>query len=163
MAPDGLVDRAALGRLVFDDRAALAKLEAIVHPRVRQAELTFLRQAASRRTPLVVLDIPLLFETGGERRFDCVVAVGCSEALQEERALRRRGMTTERLQSIRKKQLSTPAKRRRSELFLPSGYDRGAVQRQLVRFVDGLHGAVPLMWPDRYLIAAALRVRRNHA
>ena len=160
---DGSVDRAALGRIVFRDARALAGLEAIVHPLVRQAEHRFLRQAARCRTPVVVLDIPLLFETGGERRVDRVVAVGCSEALQAQRAIRRPGMTRERLAAIRSKQMPTPEKNRRSDLFIPSGYDRGEVQRRLVGFLGELDHVHPAIWPDRYMNAATIDRRIGHA
>ncbi|WP_084506427.1 dephospho-CoA kinase [Geminicoccus roseus] len=169
LAADGALDRALLGKAVFGDQAKLRRLEAIVHPLVRQAERDFLEAAARRRTPVVVLDIPLLFETAGERRVDRVVVVGCSDALQEQRALRRPGMTSERLARIRAQQVPTPTKRRLGDLFIPSGYDRGAVQRRLVGFLDSLAGPggqpepAALVWPHRYALAARISERTRHA
>ncbi|HEX2529475.1 MAG TPA: dephospho-CoA kinase [Geminicoccus sp.] len=158
-AADGSIDRAALGRAVFGDTTKLRRLEAIVHPPVRASERAFLEAAARLRFPVVVLDIPLLFETAGERRVDKVVAVGCSDALQEQRALRRPGMTPERLSRIRAQQVPTAVKRRRADLFIPSGFDRGAVQRRLVAFLDELALAKPLVWPHSYGNAARLSER----
>jgi dephospho-CoA kinase len=162
-AKDGGIDRALLGRAVFGDPAALRLLEAIVHPLVRQAERDFLEAAARRATPVVVLDIPLLYETAGERRVDRVVAVGCSDALQEQRALRRPGMTRERLERIRAQQVPPATKRRLSDLFIPSGYDRGQVQRRLVAFLDEMAGMEPKVWPHRYALAARVSERTRHA
>jgi dephospho-CoA kinase len=163
LAADGGVDRRLLGQAVFGDPAALRRLEAIVHPLVRRAERNFLEAAARRATPAVVLDIPLLFETAGERRVDFVVAVGCSDALQEQRALRREGMTRERLRRIRGQQVPTASKRRLSDLFIPSGYDRGQVQRRLRAFLDEIGGVQPQIWPHRYAIAARVSERTRHA
>lgn len=162
-AEEGGIDRALLGRAVFGDPAALRRLEAIVHPLVRRAERDFLEAAARRGTPVVVLDIPLLYETGGERRVDRVVAVGCSDALQEQRALRRPGMTRERLGRIRAQQVPTAVKRRLCDLFIPSGYDRGQVQRRLVAFLDEMAGMEPMVWPHRYALAARVSERTRHA
>jgi dephospho-CoA kinase len=162
-ACDGSIDRPALGRVVFGDPAKLRQLEAIVHPLVRADEHVFLEAAARRHTPLVVLDIPLLFETRGERRVDRVVAVGCSDALQAQRALRRSGMTFERLERIRSQQLPTATKRRRSDMFIPSGYDRGAVQRRLVAFLNDMAGVPPRIWPHAYRNLAGMGENNRHA
>lgn len=163
LAADGSVDRSALGRVVFGDAAALRRLEGIVHPLVRRSERIFLERAARQRRLFVVLDIPLLFETAGQLRVDKVVVVGCSASLQEQRALRRFGMTEERLDRIRKQQMPTPTKRRLGDLFIPSGYDRGAVQRRLVEFLNGLGGVEPGVWPGRYGAAARFSERTRHA
>jgi dephospho-CoA kinase len=163
LASDGSIDRGALGKAVFGDPARLRQLEAIVHPLVRTAERTFLETAARRGIPVVVLDIPLLFETVGERRVDRVVAVGCSDELQAQRAQRRPGMTMERLGRIRTQQVPTATKRRRADLFIPSGYDRGAVQRRLVAFLDELALATPRVWPHVYGSAGRISERTRHA
>ncbi|WP_159716024.1 dephospho-CoA kinase [Geminicoccus flavidas] len=162
-AADGGIDRAALGRQVFGDPAALRRLEGIVHPLVRAEEHRFLTRAARNATPVVVLDIPLLFETGGERRVDRVVVVGCSDALQEQRALGRPGMTRERLARIRAQQVPTAQKRRQADLFIPSGYDRGEVQRRLAGFLGGLRHRGGGVWPGRYAMTSRLSERTPHA
>jgi len=97
---NGRVDRAELGRRVFGDTAALARLESILHPRVRRATNRFLRRAAALRSPVVALDIPLLFETGGERRCHAVAVVSAPAQVQRDRVLSRPGMTPERLTQI---------------------------------------------------------------
>ena len=163
VADDGSVDRKALGAHVFADPSALRRLESIVHPLVAEAERRYLATCARNGDAVVVLDIPLLYETGGERRVDLVVAVGCSDALQAERALRRPGMTMERLERVRRQQLPTPAKRRLADVFIPSGHDRGQVQRRLVRLMGELAGASGSVWPGRYAVARRMMDERKHA
>ena len=90
LSADGGVDRQALGGRVFDDPAALARLEAILHPMVQLAQRRFLARCAGARRPLVVLDVPLLYETGGERRVDAVAVVSAPPLVQAQR-LRRAG------------------------------------------------------------------------
>ena len=115
---DGAVDRQALGARVFADPAALARLEAIVHPLVRREERRFLGAAQRRRAPLVVLDIPLLFESGGEGRCDASVLVTAPSAVQEARVLARPGMTRAKLAGIRARQMPEPEKRKRADFVL---------------------------------------------
>ncbi|CAA7621934.1 dephospho-CoA kinase [Magnetospirillum sp. UT-4] len=132
---DGAVDRAALGRLVFGDAAALRRLEAIVHPLVRAAEAAFRRRQRRRRARLVALDVPLLFETGGERRCHRVAVVSCPAFLQAERVLKRPGMTMERLRAIRAKQMPDAEKRRRADFVVATGLGRAFALRALKRAV----------------------------
>ena len=152
---DSGIDRAALGRMVFGDRAALKRLEAIVHPLVRAAERRFLGRCAARGLRLAVLDIPLLFETGGERRVDAVAVVSAPAFLQAQRALRRPGMDAARLEAVRARQTPAADTRRRADYVIPTGLGRrpmldavGAVVAELRRRPGG--GA----WPDRWLRAA---------
>ncbi|MGE5548136.1 MAG: dephospho-CoA kinase [Solirubrobacterales bacterium] len=132
---EGAVDRAELGRRVFGDRPALRRLEAILHPLVRQAEQAFLARHRRRRTALVVLDIPLLFETGGERRCDRVAVVSCPAFLQAQRVLRRPGMYPARLAAIRAQQMPDAAKRRRADFVIPTGSGLAPALRALRRAV----------------------------
>jgi dephospho-CoA kinase len=132
---DGAVDRAALGRRVFDDRPALRRLERILHPLVRRSQQRFLRQARARRLPLVVLDIPLLFETGGARRCDQVVVVSAPYWLQRRRVLARPGMSEDRFRAILAQQLPDHAKRRCADHVVPSGLGRAVTFRRLKRLV----------------------------
>jgi dephospho-CoA kinase len=121
---DGAVDRAALGKRVFGDDAALRRLEAILHPMVRGRERAFLGRHARLRTPAVVLDIPLLFETGGETRCDAVCVVSAPYREQRRRVLSRPGMTEERFQGILKHQISDYLKRRAADFVIFTGLGR---------------------------------------
>ncbi len=132
---DGAVDRAALGRRVFNNPAALAQLEAILHPLVQRSEQRFLRGALARREPVAVLDIPLLFEIGGERRCDAVIVVSAPRFVQEARVLRRKGMTAARLLAVRARQMPDAEKRRRADFVVPTGLDKRATLRRLAAIV----------------------------
>jgi len=132
---EGRVDRAALGQMVFGNPAELKRLEAILHPLVRRAESDFLKRHCRRKVRLVVLDIPLLFETGGERRCDKVMVVTCPAFLQAQRVLKRPGMTAERLKQILAKQMPDAHKRKRADIILPTGSGKLPVLRRLMRIV----------------------------
>jgi dephospho-CoA kinase len=123
---DGAVDRRALGAQVFGDPAALRRLEAILHPLVRRRLRRFLLQAGRRGDALVVLDIPLLFETGGERFCDGVAVVSALRLLQRQRVLARPGMTTEKFAAILAAQMPDGEKRRRADWVVPTGLGRRA-------------------------------------
>jgi dephospho-CoA kinase len=151
---DGAIDRRQLGRLAFGDASALARLEAILHPRVRDAERRFLAQAAAARRPLVVLDIPLLFETGAERRVDGVAVVSAPAFLQRQRALRRAGMTGARLAAIGARQLPDAAKRRRADFVIATGLERRRALAAIAAVVDALRGRPGHAWPRRWLTAS---------
>src|SRR5262249_9091480 len=116
----GTVDRARLAARVLADPAAIARLEAIVHPLVRASEVDFLRAAAARGARHVVLDIPLLFETGGDARVDAVVVVSAPPDIQRTRALARADMTPEKLDTILARQLPDAEKRRRAHFVVDS-------------------------------------------
>lgn len=116
--PDG-VNRTALAEAVFGDPAALAALEAIVHPAVAAERAEFL--AAHADAPLVVLDIPLLFETGGWRSVDRIAVVSAPAAIQRARVLARPGMTVARFEAILAKQLPDAEKRARGDVVIPTG------------------------------------------
>ena len=122
---NGAADRAELARRVFADPDALRRLEGILHPLVRRRARAFLEAAARRRAPVVVLDVPLLFETGGDRNCDWVVTVSAPAFLQTARVLRRPGMTAERLAATRTRQMPDADKRRRADIVVPTGLDRG--------------------------------------
>jgi dephospho-CoA kinase len=138
LGADGGIDRAALGRRVFADAAALKRLERILHPLVRCSQDRFLKQARARRLPLVVLDIPLLFETGGGRRCDLVVVVSAPAAVQRARVMARPGMTEARFRAILAKQMPDAEKRRRADIVVPSGLGRAVTFRRLARLVRRL-------------------------
>lgn len=134
--PGGMmVDREALRRAVLGNPEALRRLERIVHPLVRDAERRFLAAARRRAEPLVVLDIPLLFETRGQGRCDLVVVVTAPAAVQRWRVLRRPGMTPERLRHILARQTPDREKRRRADVLVHTGLSRHAAQRAIRRIV----------------------------
>jgi dephospho-CoA kinase len=116
---DGKVDRDALSRRVLGDAPALKRLEAIVHPLVRKAEERFLKRAEAAGAKIVVLDIPLLFETGGDSRVDAVVVVSAPADLQRKRALER-GLSAERLDALLARQMPDSEKRRRADFVVDS-------------------------------------------
>lgn len=128
---NGAVDRALLGARVFGNRTELARLEAILHPLVGAAERQFLAQARTRRTRRAVLDVPLLFETGGDKRCDAVLVLWAPPFLQRARVLARPGMTEERLAFLRAQQTSDREKRRRADVLVPSGLGRAQTWRAL--------------------------------
>jgi dephospho-CoA kinase len=110
------VDRAALGKAVLGDRAALARLEALVHPAVAAQRARFLADHAD--APLVLLDIPLLFETGGEASVDRIAVVSAPAAVQRARVLGRPGMTEERFAAILARQTPDSEKRARADFII---------------------------------------------
>ncbi len=118
---EGAVNRRALGDLVFADTEALRRLERIVHPLVGRAERAFLRRAARERRRAVVRDVPLLFETGGEKRCDWTVVVSAPARIQAARVLARPGVTRELLDSVRAKQTPDAVKRKRADVVVPTG------------------------------------------
>jgi dephospho-CoA kinase len=139
-----VVDRDKLGERIRSDGAALARLEAIIHPLVRRAEDDFRARMAAAGTRLVLLDIPLLLETGGEARVDAVVVVTAPEPVQKERLLSREGMTAERLAPLLARQMPDAEKRRRAHFVIDTSGDfpetRAAVAGVL-RALGGMAGA----------------------
>ena len=128
---DGKVDRTRLAARVLGDAAALKRLEAIVHPLVRKAEQQLLEEARARSEPVAVLDIPLLFETGGDRRVDAVVVVTAPPEVQRARVLERPGMTMEKLDSILAKQIPDEEKRRRADFVVDTSQGFEAARAQV--------------------------------
>jgi len=117
---NGTVDRIQLGKQVTGDPTALRRLEEIVHPLVRNAERKFLRDAEIAGAPIVVLDVPLLFETGGDGRVDATVVVSAPAEMQRERVLER-GVSLERLEALLGRQMPDAEKRRRADFVVDSG------------------------------------------
>jgi dephospho-CoA kinase len=142
---NGAVDRAALGKRVFGDPNALRRLEAIVHPLVRAETDHFLAAAARARRRLVVLDIPLLFETGNDRS-DAVVVVSAPAFIQAQRVLARPRMSPERLAAILEQQMPDREKRRRADTVVTSGLGKGRTYRQLARIVRATRGTTGTAW-----------------
>ena len=138
---DGVVDRGLLGAKVLDDPAALARLEAIVHPLVAESRAAFLTEAAKRGEQIVVLDIPLLFETGLDRDVDAVVLVTAPETVQKERVSKRPGMTPEHLAVILERQMRDAEKRARAHFIIDTSGDLAATGRQVRGILRALAGA----------------------
>jgi dephospho-CoA kinase len=143
----GGIDRRSLGERVFGRRDELARLEAILHPLVQRAEAAFLARCCAARGRLAVLDIPLLLETGGERRVDAVAVVSAPEVVQTPRALHRPGMTPERLEAIRAHQLPDREKRRRADFIVPMGLGRRRSVEVIAAIVDRLRQRHGRAWP----------------
>jgi dephospho-CoA kinase len=130
------VDRPRLGARVFSDPAALARLEAIVHPAVRHARAGFLHEHAD--APLVVLDIPLLFEKGGVEEVDRVAVVSAPAAVQRARVLAREGMSEGRFGEIVALQMPDAEKRARADYVIGTGGSRAETEGEVRRLVDKL-------------------------
>ena len=144
---DCQVNRNKLGEFVFRDAAALSTLEAIIHPLVRNKQLKFLRSVANRRQSLAVLDIPLLFETGGEKNCDAVAVVTAPKFLQKIRVMGRGDMTEIKFRGIIKRQMLDQEKRERADFIIPSGLGKRmsfqSIQK-IIRIVLTLPGS---HWP----------------
>jgi dephospho-CoA kinase len=137
------IDRGELAKRVVGDPAALKRLEEIVHPLVWDEEVQFLAEAEQARAPVAVLDIPLLFETGAERRVDAVVVVTAPPDMQRARTLARPGMTDEKYQALLAKQMPDAEKRRRADFIVDTshGYDSA---RQQVHAILQAAAALPI-------------------
>ena len=119
---DGRVDRVKLAALVLGDNAALARLESIVHPLVAARREKFLAEARANDANVVLLDIPLLFETRGERVCDAVVVVSAPADMQRQRAFERPGMTEEKFTALLAKQLPDAEKRQRADFIVDTSH-----------------------------------------
>lgn len=140
VARDGAIDRAALGARVLGDAAAMARLEAIVHPLVHGEEQAFLARARAAGARLVVLDIPLLFEAGGAARTDAVAVVSAPKDVQRARVLARQGMTAEKFEAILAKQMPDADKRRRAHFVIDTGRGFASAAHQVAGVVRALSG-----------------------
>lgn len=134
----GAVDRALLRGQVLGDAAALKRLEAIVHPLVKARRIAFLR--AHRAAPLAVLDIPLLFETGGEAACDAVLVVTAPAPVQRARVLARPGMSEETFNLIHVKQMPDAQKRRRAHFIVDTSREHDSARRQVRAIIRALAG-----------------------
>ncbi len=143
---NGKVDRARLSARVLHDPAAIRQLEQIVHPMVRAYHQQFLDEAERSGAPVAVVDVPLLFETGGEKRVDAVVVVTTSPENQRERILARGTMTNEALDAVLARQLPDAEKRRRADFV-----------------VDTSHGLDPVRARIRDILAQAAKMPRRRS
>jgi dephospho-CoA kinase len=143
---DGKVDRAKLSATVVHDPAAIQRLEQIVHPMLRSYHQKFLQDAEQAGAPVVVMDVPLLFETGGEKRVDAVVVVTTAPEVQRERILARGTMTAETLDAILARQTPDAEKRRRADFV-----------------VDTSHGLDPVRVRIRDILAEVVKMPQRRA
>jgi dephospho-CoA kinase len=141
---DGKVDRNRLSAQLVQDPAAIRRLEQIVHPMLRAYHQKFLEDAEQAGAPVVVVDVPLLFETGGEKRVDAVVVVTTDPDTQRQRVLARDNMTSEMLDAILARQLPDPEKRGRADFV-----------------VDTSHGLDPVRHRIREILTAAAKMPRR--
>lgn len=128
---EGAVDRALLGARVRGDERAMARLEALIHPMVREDRAAFMRDAERAGARIVVLDVPLLFETGADKEVDATVVVTAPEAVQKARVFARAGMTPEWLAVILSKQIPDAEKRRRAQFVIDTGKSVADAERQV--------------------------------
>jgi dephospho-CoA kinase len=138
---NGAIDRKALGDIVFHDREKLKELEYILHPLVEREEEAFIRRARLMGKSMVVLDIPLLFETDAHLRVDAVAAVSAPGYVQRRRALARPGMTEKKLDDILSRQLPDKKRRRRADFVIPTGLGLAQTRRTVRAIMETLHGA----------------------
>jgi dephospho-CoA kinase len=143
---DGKVDRAKLSAKVVHDPAPIQRLEQIVHPMLRSYHQKFLQDAEQAGAPVVVMDVPLLFETGGEKRVDAVVVVTTAPEVQRERILARGTMTAETLDAILARQTPDAEKRRRADFV-----------------VDTSHGLDPVRVRIRDILAEVVKMPQRRA
>jgi dephospho-CoA kinase len=132
----GAIDRVALRARVLDDPQAMADLEAIVHPLVAQTQLDFRREASESKAFLAVLDIPLLYETGGESRVDAVAVVSAPLEIQRERVLARPSMTERDFEKILARQLPDAEKRARADFVLSTAWGYAFTKAHVSAIID---------------------------
>ena len=134
------VDRKILGEIVLGDKDRLAKLESIIHPAVARRRAIFLEQNAE--ADMVVFDIPLLFEKGGEANVDTIIVVSAPASTQRERVLSRPGMTTERFEHILKLQMSDADKRARADHVVDTGTSLSETRAQVRKIIQSLRAGL---------------------
>jgi dephospho-CoA kinase len=135
---DGAVNRAALSERVVGDHAAMDRLNGIVHPLLRASRDAFFERARADNAPMVVLDIPLLFETGGERNVDAVVVVSAPADVQRSRVLAREGMSEAKLDAILARQMADVEKRARAHFVVDTGRGFEAARAQVRDIIAAL-------------------------
>lgn len=150
VAIDGAIDRQALGTIVFSDIKKLKKLENILYPFVRSKKNAFLASSARKSERLVVLDIPLLFETGANIYCDGVAVVSAPPKVQKHRVLKRSGMTAERFQMIMKHQMEDSYKCRIADFVIQTGLGHLHSLRVIAKIVKLTKNWQPRLWQPTY-------------
>jgi dephospho-CoA kinase len=152
LIPDAIgqdgVDRDILTGKILEDPGLLKQIEAIVHPLVGKDRADFLAAARQRGEPLVLVDVPLLFETGGEAYVDAVIVVSCPPDMQRARVLARPGMTMEKFRSILARQTPDEIKRAKSDFVIDTGLGLDAAREQVGKVYSALMGSVAGMAED---------------
>jgi len=138
---DGRVDREELRKRVLGNPEALGRLNAIVHPIVGRARVELFEQAKAAGADMVILDVPLIYETGGEKNMDKVIVVSAPAEMQRERVLAREGMTPERLDAILAQQTPDAEKRRRADYVVDTGKGLEAARTQVQAIIAELRAA----------------------
>ena len=146
---DGAVNRAALGDLVRGKPDEIKRLEAIIHPLVAGVQLDWLAERDSEGAPMVVLDIPLLYETGGDARVDVVVVVSAPAEVQRARVLERPGMTPDMFDFILSKQVPDAEKPTRADFIVETGRGFDHARTQVRAILKDLEGRTGTIWPRR--------------
>ncbi len=146
---DGAIDRDALSKHVVGNDAAMKKLEAIIHPLVGQAQISWLLDAEAKGATMVILDIPLLYETGGETRVDVVVVVSAPYEVQRERVLARPGMTEDKFNGILKRQVPDAEKRARADFVIDTSQGLDHARAQVKEIIEKLRGRDGGIWTAR--------------
>ena len=140
---DGVVDRQALARLVVGNEPSMKRLEAIIHPLVRQEELAFAKNAEASGAPFAVFDIPLLFETGRADAFNKIIVVSAPAELQKQRVLARPGMTLEKFEAILARQMPDAEKRKRADYVIDTGSGLDAARQAVNNIIAEMAGESP--------------------
>jgi dephospho-CoA kinase len=139
---DGVVDRAELAQQLSQQADGFRRLESIVHPLVRERERQFLEKQSAAGADLVLLDIPLLFETEGEKRVDTVVVITCDPQIQRQRVLARPGMTEEKFKLILDRQVPDQEKRARADFIIDTGDGMDAAKTRVRQIIELLRSGV---------------------
>lgn len=140
-AQNGVVNRSELSRQLALHPERFKELEAIIHPLVRERERAFLERQQSVGQDIVLLDIPLLFETGAEDRVDVIVVVSCDADLQRQRVLARPGMTAEKFDLILSRQMPDSEKRKRADFVIDTGQGIEEARRQVIQVLKSVRSA----------------------
>ena len=138
---DGRVDREALRQAVLGKPEAMAKLNSIVHPLIGRERSAIFEEAEAAGADMIIMDIPLIYETGGERNMDAVIVVSAPADVQRERVLAREGMSPERLDAILAQQMPDAEKRKRADYVVDTGLGLEAAREQVHRIIAELRAS----------------------
>jgi dephospho-CoA kinase len=138
---DGRVDREALRQAVLGKPEAMAKLNGIVHPLIGRDRAGVFEQAAASGADMIIMDVPLIYETGGEKNMDAVIVVSAPAEMQRERVLAREGMSPERLEAILAQQVPDAEKRARADYVIDTGHGLEHARAQVQAVIEKLRGA----------------------
>jgi len=150
---DGRVDRGKLAAALMREPDGFARLEALIHPLVRNAQWAFISEQAAKGAAMCLLDIPLLFETGGDDLVDVSIVVSAPEEVQAARVLARPGMTEDKLAAIRARQMPDEDKRTRSDIVIDTGLPLEETLREVDKALESLetrNGEKLALWRERY-------------